>query len=239
MSESEAGASSERLSAPSRCNNPYLWVVDPSLRASCALAKFVPPCTARQVTFFCFAKRKSSKKRRFRSLRRSKTTSGPLRSSGQAARATNSPGAKKARFGLEHGRAQSRVFPSGARLAPTGRKQQTHETRRCRGCSWVPVWRGSSTARHWGEPVRGAVRDDRSRATGQGVSCGSARAPMPRSARTACAIRGVLLFGDFLLDKQEKVTRRRFGNRNYHLLHRPIARNARSYRFPYNSTALA
>jgi len=47
-----------------------LWVVDPSLRASCAPAKFVHPCTARQVTFFCVAKRKLPKKRPPPSLRR-------------------------------------------------------------------------------------------------------------------------------------------------------------------------
>src|SRR3972149_4333010 len=47
-----------------------LRVVDPSLRASCAPAKFVHPCTARQVTFLCLSKEKLPKKRPPPSLRR-------------------------------------------------------------------------------------------------------------------------------------------------------------------------
>jgi len=74
----------------SSSTNKSLWVVDPSLRASCALAKFVHPCTARQVTFFCVAKRKSPKKRPPPSRRRATSARCPalLRKIG---RETNSP----------------------------------------------------------------------------------------------------------------------------------------------------
>ena len=47
-----------------------LRVVDPSLRASCAPAKFVHPCTAQQVTFLCSRKEKSPKESAPPSLRR-------------------------------------------------------------------------------------------------------------------------------------------------------------------------
>jgi MFS family permease len=44
--------------------------------------------------------------------------------------------------------------------------------------------------------------------------------------------RGVLLFAYFLLDKQEKVRRPRFGNRNYNLLHRHRSRPKGAIRLP-------
>jgi len=52
-------------------------------------------------------------------------------------------------------------------------------------------------------------------------SAGHPRVFLTRAQRPGC-----LLFGYFLLDKQEKVPRPRFGNRKYKFLHRLIARRA-------------
>ncbi len=90
--------------------------------------------------------------------------------------------------------------------------------------SWVavgsPYGATSSIAGFGVKPVRGAHRTCAPEPQDTEVLwLGEGPKPEKRK-KLLCAIRGVLLFGDFLLDKQEKVTRPRFGNRNYNFLHR-------------------
>src|SRR3990172_6955404 len=69
----------------------------------------------------------------------------------------------------------------------------------------APVWRARAPQGFGKAPRRGRGQGCPRPDPATGGRVGRARAPKPRMRGSSRAIRGVLLFGYFLLDKQEKV----------------------------------